>query len=177
MTRLQVSIPKGEFYVKSIHPRSHQRQVTKEFYASNLYLAMSAHFEAVNLRGFAHWMRVQSDEERGHALRFFDHVLERGGQVELDVVAGAASRVWRARRCVPRGLQHEQKVTASIHAIYALATKENDYATQVFLQWFISEQVEEEANATTMIERLRMAGDDSAALLMLDAEVKGRGAG
>ena len=151
-------------------------QVTKEFYASQLYLAMSAHFEAANLRGFAHWMRLQSEEERGHALRFFDHVLERGGQVELDAVEAPPAEFGAPVDVFRQALQHEQKVTASIHAIYALAAQEKDFATQVFLQWFISEQVEEEANATGMIERLRMAGDDSAALLMLDAEVKGRGA-
>ncbi|MBK8049236.1 MAG: ferritin [Anaerolineales bacterium] len=149
-------------------------QVTKEFYASQLYLAMSAHFEAVNLRGFAHWMRVQSDEERGHALRFFDYVLERGGSAELGAVDAPPAEFGAPIEIFKEALGHEQKVTASINAIYALALKENDYAAQAFLQWFVSEQVEEEANATEMIDRLHMAGDNSAALLMLDSEVKAR---
>lgn len=152
------------------------QQVTKELHASNLYLAMAGHFASANLEGMANWMRVQSEEERGHALRIFDFVIERGGATEVGAVEqppvefGAPIDVFR------QALAHEQKVTASINNIYAAAVAENDYATQVFLQWFIGEQVEEEASATAMVERLAMAGDDRAALLMLDAEMKARAA-
>lgn len=149
-------------------------QIAKEFYASQIYLAMSASFEAANLRGFAHWMRVQSDEERGHALRFFDYVIERGGHIALAAVDAAPAEFGSPLDIFRMALQHEQKVTASINKIYAQAIKEEDYATQVFLQWFISEQVEEEANASELIDRLTLAGDDRAALLMLDHELKSR---
>jgi ferritin len=149
-------------------------QVTREFYASQLYLAMSAHFEALNLRGFAHWMRVQSEEEREHALKLFDFILERGGSVELGAIEQPPSEFGAPVEIFGASLAHERKVTGWINDLYAHAAAENDYASQVFLQWFIEEQVEEESNASTMIDRLTMAGDNKAALLMLDAEVKDR---
>ena len=150
-------------------------QITKEFYASQLYLAMSAHFEALNLRGFAHWMRVQSDEEREHALKLFDFILARGGSVELGAVEQPPGEFGAPVEIFQASLAHERRVTAWINELYARATSENDYASQVFLQWFIDEQVEEEANASEMIDRLSMAGDNKAALLMLDTEMKSRG--
>jgi ferritin len=150
-------------------------QITKEFYASHLYLAMSAYFEALNLKGFAHWMRVQSDEEREHALKLFDFILDRGGSVELGAVEQPPSEFGSPVEIFQASLAHERRVTAWINELYAHAAAENDYASQVFLQWFIDEQVEEEANASEMIDRLHMAGDNKAALLMLDTEMKSRG--
>lgn len=149
-------------------------QITKEFYASQLYLAMSAHFEALNLKGFAHWMRVQSDEEREHALKIFDFILDRGGSVELGAVEQPPSEFGAPVEIFQASLAHERRVTGWINELYAAAAGEYDYASQVFLQWFIDEQVEEEANATEMIDRLSMAGDNKAALLMLDNEMKSR---
>jgi ferritin len=149
-------------------------QITREFYASQLYLAMSAHFESVNLRGFAHWMRLQSEEEREHALKLFDFVLERGGSVELGAIEQPPSELGAPVEIFGASLAHERKVTAWINNLYTEAAAENDYASQVFLQWFIEEQVEEESNAATMIDRLTMAGDNKAALLILDSEVKSR---
>lgn len=151
-------------------------QVVKELYASNLYLAMAGHFAEANLMGMANWMRVQSEEERAHALRFFEFVLDRHGKIEVGAVAQPPAEFGAPVEVFAQALAHERKVTASIHAIYAQAMKEDDYATQVFLQGFITEQVEEEANASEMVERLSMAGDNRAALLMLDAEMKGRSA-
>lgn len=151
-------------------------QIAKELYASNLYLAMSGHFAEANLMGMANWMRIQSDEERGHALRFFDFVIDREGQVEVGAVDQPPAEFGNPVAIFAQALEHERKVTASINAIYAQAAKNDDYATQIFLQWFITEQVEEEASAAEMVERLTMAGDDRAALLMLDAEMKGRSA-
>lgn len=149
-------------------------QITKELYASNLYLAMAGHFAESNLMGMAHWMRTQSEEERGHALRFFDFVLDRGGTPEIGGVDQPPAEFGAPVEVFQQALEHEKKVTASINSIYSEAVKENDYAVQVFLQWFINEQVEEEATATAMVERLRMAGSNEAALLMLDSEMKGR---
>jgi ferritin len=149
-------------------------QITKEFYASQLYLAMSAYLEALNLKGFAHWMRVQSEEEREHALKLFDFILERGGSVELGALEQPPSEFGSPVEIFQASLGHERKVTASINDLYGRAAAENDYASQVFLQWFIEEQVEEEANASEMIDRLLMAGDNKAALLMLDTEMKSR---
>jgi ferritin len=149
-------------------------QITKEFYASQLYLAMSAHFEALNLKGFAYWMRVQSDEEREHALKLFDFILDRGGSVELGAVEQPPGEFGSPIEIFQASLAHERRVTGWINELYAAASAENDYASQVFLQWFIDEQVEEESNATEMIDRLAMAGDNRAALLMLDTEMKSR---
>jgi ferritin len=149
-------------------------QITREFYASQLYLAMSAHFESVNLRGFAHWMRLQSEEEREHALKLFDFVLERGGSVELGPIEQPPGEFGAPVEIFQESLAHERRVTGWINEIYTRAASEQDYASQVFLQWFIDEQVEEEANATEMIDRLLMAGDNKAALMMLDAETKSR---
>jgi ferritin len=152
------------------------QQIAKELHASNLYLAMSGHFAEANLMGMANWMRMQSDEERGHALRFFDYVIDRAGQVEVGAVDQPPAEYGSPVEIFNQALEHERKVTASINAIYAQAVQDGDYATQVFLQWFITEQVEEEASATAMVERLTMAGDNRAALLILDAEMMGRSA-
>lgn len=150
------------------------QQLVKELYASNLYLAMSAHFAEANLLGMAHWMRVQSEEERGHALRILDFIVDREGHVEIGAVDQPPSEFGTPVDIFKQALEHERKVTASINNLYAHAAQENDYATQVFLQWFINEQVEEEASATEIVDRLTMAGDDRAAILMLDAEMKNR---
>ncbi len=152
------------------------QQITREFYASHLYLAMAADFEAANLKGFAKWMRVQAEEERGHALRIFDFVLERDGRVELGVIDEPPAEFGAPIDVFRQALAHEKKVTAWINELYAQAVKEDDYATQIHLQWFVSEQVEEEANDTEIIERLQLAGDSGAALLMLDAEMGARDA-
>lgn len=150
------------------------QQLVKELYASNLYLAMSVHFAEANLLGMAHWMRVQSEEERGHALRILDFIVDREGHVEIGAVDQPPSEFGTPVDIFKQALEHERKVTASINNLYAHAAQENDYATQVFLQWFINEQVEEEASATEIVDRLTMAGDDRAAILMLDAEMKNR---
>lgn len=152
------------------------QQVAMELHASNLYLAMSAELAGKGLTGFGHWMRMQSNEEREHALRFADYIGERGGQLMLLALAQTPSSFGEPVDIFSQALAHERKVSASINNIYALASKEADFATQNFLQWFIGEQVEEEANAGLMVDRLTLAGDDRAALLLLDQELKSRGA-
>jgi len=143
-------------------------QINKEFYSAYLYLSMSAHFEAQNLPGFAKWTRVQADEEKEHAMRIFDFVNERGGRVALEAIDKPPTAWGSPLEVFEAILEHEKKVTQSIHDLYALAVKENDYATQVMLHWFIEEQVEEEANASLMVEQLKMAADHRGTLLHLD---------
>ncbi len=143
-------------------------QINKEFYSAYLYLSMSAHFEAQNLPGFAKWTRMQADEEKEHALKIFDFVNERGGRVVLEAIEKPQTEWGSPLEVFEAVLEHEKKVTQSIHDLYALAVKENDYATQVMLHWFIEEQVEEEANASLLVEQLRMAADHRGALLHLD---------
>ena len=122
-------------------------QINKEFFSSYLYLSMAAYFEDKNLTGFAHWMRLQADEEREHAMKFYNYILDAGGRVYLKAM-DAPETDWKSNLQVAEQVaEHEARVTASIHDLYALALEEKDYAAQVMLHWFISEQVEEEKNA------------------------------
>jgi ferritin len=132
---------------------------------------MSAYFESVNLSGFAQWMRVQNEEERLHAMKLYDHMHDRGGRIVLQALEQPKMDYGSALEVFETALKHEQKVTASINALYTQAQKENDYAAQVMLQWFITEQVEEEKNATQIQDKLRMIGNDPSALFMLDEQL------
>jgi ferritin len=149
-------------------------QIAKEFYAAHLYLSMAAYFEHENLPGFAHWMRMQHDEERNHAMRLFDYLLDAGGRVRLQGVEQPDTDFKGPLPVMQQSLKHEQGVTASIRKLYELADKEKDYASQLALQWFIKEQLEEEKSVNDIIARLKLAGDSSAALLMIDAELAAR---
>jgi ferritin len=150
-------------------------QIAKEFFASHLYLSMVAWFEGQNLPGFAQWMRMQTEEERGHAMRLFNYLIEAGGRVRLKAMEAPPVEFTSPLQVMQESLKHEQKVTASIRKLYELADKEKDYATQLHLQWFISEQQEEEKNVSDVIARLKLAGDNKVALLLIDRELGGRG--
>ena len=150
-------------------------QINKELYSSYLYLAMSAYCESVNLSGFGHWMRVQAQEEQTHALKLYRYVVEKGGRVLLEAIDKPPAEFASPLDVFERTLAHEQKVTGLINDLYALAIEESDYATQIFLQWFVSEQVEEEANATQIVELLKAIGDHAQGLIMLDRQLAGRG--
>jgi ferritin len=149
-------------------------QIHHEFHSAYVYLSMSAYLEAANFTGFAKWMRIQASEEVNHAMRLFDYVNDRNGRVQLKALEQPPQNFKSVLDTFENALQHEQKVTSMIHSLYALATKENDYATQVALEWFIREQVEEEATATKVVDRLKIAGNDGAALLMMDNELGSR---
>jgi ferritin len=151
-------------------------QIKNELYSAYLYLSMSAYCEAANLPGFAHWMRVQAQEEETHAMKFYDFIYERGGRVVLQAIDQPPVEFQSPLHVFEQTLEHEQKVTAMIHDLYALAVQEKDYASQAFLQWFVTEQVEEEGNATQIVETLKMIGDKGQALIMLDRELGKRGA-
>ena len=143
-------------------------QINKELFSSYLYLSMAAYFEDKNLPGFAHWMRMQADEEREHAMKFYDFILERGGRVFLKAI-DAPKTDWNSSLEVAEEVAaHEAKVTASIYALYELALKEKDYPAQVMLQWFIAEQVEEEKNAGEIVANLKLIEERGTAVLMLD---------
>ncbi|MFB0535314.1 MAG: ferritin [Anaerolineae bacterium] len=151
-------------------------QIKNELYSAYLYLSMSAYCEAANLTGCAHWMRVQAQEEVGHAMKFYEFIYERGGRVVLQAIDQPPVEFQSLLNVFEQTLEHEQKVTAMIHDLYALAVQEKDYASQAFLQWFVTEQVEEEDSATQILETLKMIGDKGHALLMLDRELGQRGA-
>lgn len=146
-------------------------QIKNELYSAYLYLSMSAHFESKTLGGFAKWLRLQAQEELSHAMKFYDFILERGGEVTLKAIDHPPSK-WNSNlEAFEQVLEHEQKVTKMINDLYELALKEKDYPSQVMLQWFIEEQVEEEKNATEVIEKLKMIDAHGTAVLMLDHEL------
>jgi len=150
------------------------KQLNAELYSSYLYLSMSAYFQSLNLGGFANWMRVQAQEELVHAMKFYDFVNERDGRVTLRPVEGPPSEWDSPLAAFEHVYQHEQKVTGLINDLVNLAIGERDHATHNFLQWFVTEQVEEEASANDVVQRLKLLGDDKSGLLMLDRELAQR---
>jgi len=146
-------------------------QIKNELYSAYLYLSMSAHFEAANLSGFAHWMRLQGQEEVSHAMKFFDFVNNRNSRVVLQAIDQPPVEFESPLDIFEQTLEHERKVTAMIGRLYKLALEESDYSTQVTLQWFIEEQVEEEASAEQIVGMLQMIGDETQSLIMLDREL------
>ena len=149
-------------------------QIQKELYSAYLYLSMSIYFEQKNLPGFAQWLKVQFQEEQGHALKFLEFVQERGGGVVLRAIQQPPS-TWNSNmEAFQEVLKHEQAVTASINALYEVALSEKDYPSQILLQWYINEQVEEEKNATDIINMLEMIGDSPVSLIMADRQLGAR---
>jgi ferritin len=147
------------------------QQIQHELYSAYLYLAMSAHFEAASLPGFAKWTRTQAEEEQTHAMKFFDFINDRGGRVVLKAIDQPPTEYGTPLEVFEEILKHEQKVTSLIHKIYEAALKENDYPTQVMLHWFIDEQVEEEKNAGLIVDQLKMLGASAAGLYNYDRHV------
>lgn len=143
-------------------------QINKELYSAYLYLAMSAHFDAVSLSGFAHWTRLQAQEEQTHAMKLFDFIIDRGGKVELMLIDKPPHEFGTPLDTFRAILSHEQKVTNLIHNLYKLAHSEGDLSAQVMLHWFIDEQVEEEKNASFIVDQLQMAEDHKGHLLTID---------
>lgn len=149
-------------------------QINAEFWSAYLYLAMSCDAEAAGRPGIANWFKIQFQEEQAHAQIFINYVNARGGRVMLMPIAGVPTR-WECPLCAFKDtLQHEQKVTAMINNLYALAENERDYATREMLNWFISEQVEEEENAKTLIDKFTLIGNDGMGIYMLDQELAAR---
>lgn len=146
-------------------------QVNHEFYAAYLYLSMSAYFEASTLPGFAHWMKVQAQEEVGHAMKIYNFILDRGDAVTLKAIAQPPTTFKSPLDVFQQALEHERKVTGLINSLYELAQKEKDYPAQMMLHWFIDEQVEEEKNASEIVTKLQMIGDSKGMLLHLDHEL------
>lgn len=154
--------------------KAFNEQIQKEFNSAFLYLAMAAWFEEQNLPGFGHWLRLQADEEQVHAMKFFDFLLERGGHVKIYALDDQPDHWDSVVAAFEDVLAHEQMITASINDLYELALAERDYPAQVLLQWFITEQVEEEQNAEEILINLKRAGDSHPALFMLDQHLAGR---
>lgn len=151
------------------------RQIMLELEASLAYLQMAAYFEERSLDGFGHWMRAQSEEERTHALKFFDFLLHRGAHVELGAVATPKADFSDPIDVFETALGHEQRVSEAIDGLYKTASAAGDAASYSLLQWFLEEQVDEEAAVESILDRLRLIGDDGGALLILDSELGSRG--
>lgn len=149
--------------------------VEQEMYSAYLYLAMSAYCETHAYKGFGRWLRVQHEEELDHARKVLDYVVARGGQPALAAIAAPPREYGAITQVFEAVLAHERRVTERIHALYATAAAEKDAACQVFLQWFISEQVEEENLASEIVDKLHMVGDRPGAALYLDKEYGKRG--
>jgi ferritin len=146
-------------------------QINEELYSSYLYLSMVAYFESINLPGFAGWMRVQTSEEKSHAMKIYDFIIERGGRVTLDGIAKPTSEWKSPLAAFEAAYKHEQKITGLINDLVELAAKEKDHATGIFLQWFVTEQVEEEKNASEIVSKLQLLKDSAGSMYMLDKEL------
>jgi ferritin len=146
------------------------KQINAEFFSAYLYMAMAADFADKGLVGGQNWMTVQAQEEVSHAMKLYDFVLERGGAVTLTAIA-APQKAWETAAAVfADALKHEQKVTGMINKLVDLAIELKDHATNQFLQWFVAEQVEEEASAQEQVDKVALAGDSPAGLYVLDKE-------
>jgi ferritin len=146
-------------------------QINEELYSAYLYLAMSAWFESQNFPGFASWMKVQAREENAHALKFFEFIHERRGRVSLKAIKEPDSQWKSPLAAFEAALEHEQHITGRINGLVNLALTEKDHATGGLLQWFVKEQVEEEASADRIVQMLKMAANAPGALLMLDHQM------
>ena len=144
-------------------------QMMAEIYSSNLYLAMAAYFDAQSLEGFSHWLKVQAREEMGHAMKFYEHIKDRLGRVTIGAVDAPAAE-WKSPLAAFEAVYaHECKVTALIDRVLGVAVKEKDTAAAAFLQWFVTEQVEEEAQSDAIVQKLKKIGAAEAAMVVLDS--------
>ena len=151
-------------------------QINEELFSSYLYLSMAAWFESQNLRGMAKWMYVQAGEERGHGMKFFDEIVERGGRVKLAAIKEPQFEWKTPLEAFKAAFAHEQHITKRINDLTDMAIKEKDHASEIFLQWFVNEQVEEEANADEIVKKLEFVGTTNHGLYLLDKELGARGA-
>ena len=146
-------------------------QIVNELYSAYLYLAMSAYFEANNLKGLAHWMRCQAQEEEVHAMKFYKHIVERGGRVDLGKIDAPPSEWKSALGAFKAAYKHEQKVTSLINKIVEASDSSKDYASRGLLQWFVDEQIEEEAQTDEIVKQLELIGEKGPGILMLDRHI------
>lgn len=149
-------------------------QINEEMFSSYLYLSMSAYFESKSLLGFAHWMKTQAQEEMLHTMKFYSYILERGGKVELQAMAAPKKEWTSVLNAFEEALAHEEHITSCINDLMSVAMEVKDHATQNLLKWFVDEQVEEEATANEVVDKLRMIGDHGPMLLMQDKEMSQR---
>ncbi len=146
-------------------------QIHAEFFSFYLYLSVSAYFTGQHLDGFAHWMRIQAQEEFGHAMKLFDYLNERGGTVQLAALDAPQTEWASPSAAVEAVLNHEKHISARINELVNLANSQKDHATTVVLHWYVNEQVEEEATVSDIISKLKLVNEDGYGLLMIDNEL------
>ncbi|MGD2175394.1 MAG: ferritin [Candidatus Brocadiaceae bacterium] len=149
-------------------------QLNAELYSAYLYFAMAAYLDAEDMAGFASWMRVQAQEETFHAFKFYTYINERGGRARMAAIEEPPAEWGSPLAAFEQVREHEQKVTGLIHHLVDVAEEEKDHGTRAFLQWFVTEQVEEEASAEQIVRQLELVGDSGNGLLMLDRELGAR---
>ena len=149
-------------------------QMNAEMYSAYLYLSMASYFESQGLDGCANWMKAQTQEELIHAMKFYNFIVERGGRAIMSEIKAPPNEWDSPLKVFEHALEHEQLVTSLINKLMDLAIEEKDHATQIFLQWFVSEQVEEEASAGAVVEKMRLAGETSGGIFMVDRELASR---
>ena len=150
------------------------QQTNREIYSAYLYLSMAAYATSIGLNGFANWFNVQVKEEMTHAEKFYNYVNQQSGRVKLKAIEQPPHDFSSAVDLFEKTLEHEKKVTKMIDGLVNVAKKENDHATETFLQWFVTEQVEEEANATEILQKLKLVGKDGNGLLLIDSQLATR---
>lgn len=146
-------------------------QINKEFYSAYLYLAMSAHFDEIGLKGFSHWTKVQAREEVDHGMILFDYIIERDGKVDLKQIEAPQYNFSEPLEIFEQISRHERSVTESIEAVASMSEEECDMATRHFINWYIQEQVEEEASVDDIIKKMKMFGQDKSILYHIDIEL------
>ncbi len=147
------------------------KQLNKELFSAYIYTSMSAYFVSENMLGFAHWMHTQAQEEMSHAQKFYNFINERGARVTLEQIDKPQTEWQSSLQAFEDALKHEEFITASINNLVNIALEEKDHATHIFLQWFVTEQVEEEASVNDIINKLKLMKDAPGALFMLDREL------
>jgi ferritin len=169
-------LQKGGLMIKEKMQKALNKQLNEELYSSYIYLSMAAFFESENLSGFSHWMRIQSQEEYMHAMKIYDYIHRADGKVTLQKIDAPKSS-WKTPQDVFQDqYKQEQEVTKSINEIVDLSIEEKDHATHNFMQWFISEQVEEESSALKLLEKMKLIGDNRNGLFLFDHELAQRAA-
>ncbi len=150
------------------------KQINNELYSAYLYLSMSAHSTFIGLKGFANWFMVQYQEEMVHAMKIYDYINDQGGRVKLMAIAQPPTEFGAPLDMFEKTLEHEKFITKCINDLVNLAIKEKDHATNIFLQWYVTEQIEEEANDNEIISKLKLVGKEGNGLFMIDKELAAR---
>lgn len=151
------------------------KQIQEEFYSAYLYLGMSAYYELKGMKGFARWLKLQHDEEAGHAMKIYHYLAEQGAKIELLEIAKPSFKQGSNIEIFEQILNHEKHITSCFNRLIEMSLQEKDYASHTFLQWFIMEQVEEEAHAGEIVDKLKMIQEQPGALFMMDSVLGKRG--